>query len=95
MTHRRVIVDLIEKDNGEDVSETELKTIKVQLMDMQKKIDKLDDEGAIIAIDEVLERKSRRNDSLESLSPTATLDAKKVRARLPKLGMKKFNGKPH
>lgn len=37
-------MDLMERGNDEDVSETELKTIKVQLRDKQKKMDKLDDE---------------------------------------------------
>ena len=37
-------MDLMERGNDEDVSETELKTIKVQLRDKQKKMEKLDDE---------------------------------------------------
>ena len=42
-----------------------------------------------------LDDKLQCSGSIESLSTTATLNTRKVRARLPKLEMRKFSGKPY
>ena len=44
---------------------------------------------------ELLAHPLNRADSQESLSSTASLQTKRVRARLPKLELKKFSGKPY
>ena len=51
--------------------------------------------AAIMQIQDRLDRKLQRSGSIESLSSTATLITRKVRARLPKLDMRKFSGKPY
>ena len=52
-------------------------------------------QAAIMQIQGRLDDKLQRSGSIESLSSTATLNTRKVRARLPKLEMRKFSGKPY
>ena len=124
LAHREFALQIIEDGNGNDASETDLRTIQSQLKDKQKKLDRLDDEklgliseegeaddcvkegkeagqfrskvqAAIMQIHGRLDDKLQCSGSIESLSTTATLYTRKVRARLPKLEMRKFSGKPY
>ena len=52
-------------------------------------------QAAIMQIQDRLDRKLQGSGFIESLSFTATLNIRKVRARLPKLEMRKFSSKPY